>query len=434
MLHSHHKFFVKLLTVISLRSSFVGVNLVTGIFLARVLGQADYGIYTYTVALAAILTIPASFGFDRLLVREVSIYTVKAKWGQLRGLLQWSNRFVLAASIGLVSVILTIVWSADLIASPLKIPISVGLLYIPVGALRSLRLAVMKGLDQVTWSLIPEWVITPIILIGVVSTVQWISPASISAISIIVIYLTVMVATLGLGSAMLRHILPKAIQQAAPQYDKKSWIIGAFPMMILGGLQIIHTRIDILMLGMLRSTDDVAIYSAVLQGTQFTGVILLSANVVIATRIASLYAENNREQLQYLVIYSARTITVLSCLSVTVLVGFGSAYLRFFGDDYVQGWGSLVILSLGQLVNAATGSVGVLLTMTGHERYMVISTGLSAILNVLLNTILIPLWGLNGAALATTISLIFINTAKSLWVARTLRLNATCFGNPTSIS
>jgi len=117
-----------------------------------------------------------------------------------------------------------------------------------------------------------------------------------------------------------------------------------------------------------------------------------------------------------------------------VLVGFEPAYLKIFGDSYIQGWGALAILSIGQLVNAATGSVGVLLTMTGHERYMVVSAGLSAILNIVLNTILIPLWGLNGAALATTISLIFINTIKSLWVARTLRLNATCFGHPIAIN
>ncbi len=433
MLYSNQKFLVRLLPIIGLRVCFIGINLVSGALLARVLGQADYGIYIYAVTIASMATIPASLGFDRFLVREVSIYLAQQEWSRLTGLIYLSNRLVLVASMGLAGLLLAIVWRSEIIAQSLRVPISVGLLYIPIGALRSLRLAVIKGLDQVAWSLIPEWVIAPIMLIGIVGAIHWVSPVSISVTSVMTIHLMVMMATLGIGTITLKYILPQTRQQIKPQYNRRVWIVGALPMMILGGLQTVQARIDILMLGLLGSTGNVAIYSAVLQGTQFTSVILLSANIVISARIASLYVKNSSDQLQQLVTCSARVVTGLSCLTVLILVGFGPAYLKIFGDNYVQGWGALAILSLGQLVNAATGSVGVLLNMTGHERHMVVSTGLSAILNVVLNIILIPIWGLNGAALSTTISLIFVNVAKSIWVARMLRINATCFGSSRKI-
>ncbi|MDJ0571261.1 MAG: polysaccharide biosynthesis C-terminal domain-containing protein, partial [Pleurocapsa sp. MO_192.B19] len=53
------------------------------------------------------------------------------------------------------------------------------------------------------------------------------------------------------------------------------------------------------------------------------------------------------------------------------------------------------------MVNVSTGSVGLLLNMTGNESYTLISRVSSTVLNVVLNALLIPRWGLEGAAIAT---------------------------------
>jgi O-antigen/teichoic acid export membrane protein len=103
-------------------------------------------------------------------------------------------------------------------------------------------------------------------------------------------------------------------------------------------------------------------------------------------------------------------------------------YLNLFGENYLSGRSALFILCVGQLVNAATGSVGVLLNMTGHERAMVISVGMSAGLNICLNIFLIPRWGIDGAAVATIISLTFVNLVKVRWAYRYLGINVTCCG------
>jgi O-antigen/teichoic acid export membrane protein len=58
--------------------------------------------------------------------------------------------------------------------------------------------------------------------------------------------------------------------------------------------------------------------------------------------------------------------------------------------------------------------------MTGHERYTTISVSASALLNVIGNALLIPLWGINGAAIATTISMIFFNLTKAHWAYKKL--------------
>lgn len=424
---NNQRFLIRLLKVVGLRAAFTGLGLVTGIVLARILGPSEYGLYVYTVALASFISIPASLGLDRLLVREVAIYTTQANWSCLKGILRWANGWIFLSSLGWIGFGLAIVWGTGAVSPALKLPLSIGLLYIPIGSLRNLRLAVMKGLDQVTWSLMPEWLLSPLLLIALVGLGNYLLAGSMTALPVIVIQLAVTVITLMVGVEMLRRSLPPLVMQASPQYLGAVWMTSALPMMVLGGLQIIHARIDLLMLGAMQPASAVAIYNAVFQGTQLVSIILLSANTLLAPRMASLYAAGKVEQLRHLITYSARVVTWLACLVTVSLIGVGQYYLEIFGPTYVTGWGALTILSLGQLINAATGSVGVLLNMTGHERHMVVSVGISALLNVGLNTLLIPRWGINGAAIATTISLVFINLVKVWWVQQTMGINATCF-------
>jgi O-antigen/teichoic acid export membrane protein len=110
------------------------------------------------------------------------------------------------------------------------------------------------------------------------------------------------------------------------------------------------------------------------------------------------------------------------------LIFLGHYFLNIFGQDFVDGKGALIILSVGRLLNVAFGSVGAIMIMTGHEREAAFGVGVSAVANVMLNATLIPKWGINGAALATTISLILWNVTLCTYVFRRLGINATILG------
>ena len=102
--------------------------------------------------------------------------------------------------------------------------------------------------------------------------------------------------------------------------------------------------------------------------------------------------------------------------------------VSIFGPEFLPAAPALAVLAIGQLVNAGSGSVGSLLTMTGHERDAAVGFGLSAVMNVALNVLLIPLWGPLGAAVATASSLIAWNVILSFAVYRRLRIDATALG------
>ena len=78
--------------------------------------------------------------------------------------------------------------------------------------------------------------------------------------------------------------------------------------------------------------------------------------------------------------------------------------LSLFGAEFEGGETALVILVAGQLIFAATGIAGTVLVMTGHESLLARGAVVTAIANVLLNAILIPSLGLDGAALSSTVA------------------------------
>nr|WP_277879386.1 polysaccharide biosynthesis C-terminal domain-containing protein [Coleofasciculus sp. FACHB-712] len=98
-----------------------------------------------------------------------------------------------------------------------------------------------------------------------------------------------------------------------------------------------------------------------------------------------------------------------------------------FGSSFVEGLPALVILTVGQMVNALSGSVGFLMTMTGHQREAALIIGSSAILNVVLNAALIPYLGINGAALSTALTTALWNIIMLVYVNKQLKINSTIF-------
>jgi O-antigen/teichoic acid export membrane protein len=155
----------------------------------------------------------------------------------------------------------------------------------------------------------------------------------------------------------------------------------------------------------------------------------MTVNPAMAPVISSLYAAGKMEQLQRVVTKSARW-TFLACLPLALgFLFLGRWYLLLiFGRDFAQGQTALAILTVGQLVNVATGSVGYLLIMTGHEREAAKGMAVSALLNIALNAALIPTWGLEGAATAGATSMMLANIWFSVVVYRKLGIHSTALG------
>jgi O-antigen/teichoic acid export membrane protein len=88
----------------------------------------------------------------------------------------------------------------------------------------------------------------------------------------------------------------------------------------------------------------------------------------------------------------------------------------------------LVLLALAQLFFAATGFAGTVLVMTGNESWLVRGVVVGAVTNIGLNALLIPPFGLNGAAAATAIAMTAMNVCLVVFARRRAGVSATPFG------
>ena len=413
---------------LGLKIAYTGLTFIISVILARLLSVEGFGTYTYVIAWVNLLRFPATLGLDKVVTREVAIYKTQSNWELMRGLLGWTNKAVLPASIVIALVAMGINWFVIGSDSLMAWAFCIALLTLPLNALRKLRLSAMKGLHKVVQGLAPEFLISPILIVILTGFTYLYLGENLNVLWVLGIRVVVSTITFAIGAIWLRQMLPQGLSHAIPKYKTSEWLRSALPLILFEGMHLVNSRLDIFMLGAIKGVEAVGIYAVINRGVQLIIFILVAVNGVLAPTIASFYAEGKIQKLQKIVTKSSRIVLLISCLVSGTLIGCSYWYLLIFGTEFTQGQNALVILSIGQLFNASTGSVGFLLTMTGHEKYMAFSVAISAIINILLNTWLIPQWGINGAAISTAITMILVNLLNVIWTKNKIGINPTAFG------
>jgi O-antigen/teichoic acid export membrane protein len=196
-------------------------------------------------------------------------------------------------------------------------------------------------------------------------------------------------------------------------FSPAAWLAGAFAMLMIW--------IDRLVLGHFRPASEVGLYQAASQTTMLFEMILGSLSMTIAPMIVELHRRHAQHQVEELYRISTKWALYLTA-PLFLLLAFAARdfVVVVFGAGYAAGWLPLTILLCGQLANVGTGAVGLLLLMTGRERGWLLLTlgGFSA--NLVLAIVLIPPFGIVGAAVSTAISTVAFFSLAVVQVFRQL--------------
>ncbi|WP_018952391.1 lipopolysaccharide biosynthesis protein [Thioalkalivibrio sp. AKL12] len=405
-----------------------GIAFGLAVVLARVLGPEGYGVYAFALSLIMLLAIPAQVGLPALVVRETAKAQAKDSWGLIRGLWRWSNLFIVVFAVLMVTVGALALWlGRDWLGEPRWQTLAVGLALVPLIALANVRGAALRGLRRVVLGQLPESILRPgLLLVTVLAAVWWSNGGALTPVGVMGLHGLAAFAAFIIGAAVLLRARPPGLRTAPPpEYQARYWRRAALPLAMLAGLQLIIAHTDIIMLGIIRSDEEVGVYRVVVQVATLVVFGLQAINQVLQPYFARLHAQGELVRLQQLVTYSARIILLLALPPVLLMAAFGGPLLDLlFGAEYRLGALALAILALGQLVNAAMGSVGLLLNMTDHERDTVKGVAIAALCNVALNVGLIPPFGLEGAAAATAITIVIWNLLLWTYVWRRLGIES----------
>jgi O-antigen/teichoic acid export membrane protein len=406
------------------------LSLVLTILLARILRPEGYGIYAYVFALVSLLATPAQLGLPMLVVRETARAHATGEWGLMRGLWRWSTSVAGAFSIALTILAATVAWTfLDRFSSVQITTFAFGLLFIPLSALGILRGAALQGLHKVVQGQLPERVLRPALFALLLIVGLYLFPKKpLNAAHAMALHALAASVAFIAGAWLLWRASPGPVAKAKPIYNSRLWISSTMPLTLIAGMQFLNQYTDILTLGIFMPAGEVGIYQVAVQGAALVCFGQQAVTMVVTPYFAHLQALGDSQRLQRVVTVSARIALVLALPVTLICVLFGKYILQaFYGLAYIPGYTAISILALGQLVNALTGSVVSLLTMTGHERDAARGITVSAITNVALNFILIPLFGMNGAAMATAISMILWNVLLRRAVRQRLGLESMAF-------
>ena len=171
------------------------------------------------------------------------------------------------------------------------------------------------------------------------------------------------------------------------------------------------------------SPEEIAQLAVAQRTAMLVSFILMAVNMVVAPRFASLHAAGDHDALKKIALTSVRLMVLGAAPVVGVMLLFPEFLMGLFGSGFTGGSTLLQVLALGQFVNVVTGSVGYLLSMSGHERDLRNTLLLVAPVSVVVTFVLVPLYGAIGAAISTALAVGAQNLLAVYFVKRRLGFN-----------
>lgn len=406
-------------TAFVLRVVGMGVGYLFILLVSRAYGTDAVGVLALCMTLLSITSLVGRLGFDTAMIRFIAQFNSTGEKALLKEVYQKALKVVVP-----VSVVLSLLayLSAGLIAQNifkkphLEIYFRVSTLAVVPLVLLHINKQSLRGLKRILeFSLLDRGIDFLISLLLIIPLSLLFGKHNIYPV------LAYIFGIIGAGVMSqyiwFKHLKIKHIhKKVSLGLNYKEMLRVSLSMFFISSMSLIMHWTDTFMLGMFRTEAEVGVYTVALRVATLTSLSLFAINSIAAPKFAELYAKNDMEGLKNTVQHSTRLIFWTSAPVLLVFVLFPSFVLGIFGADFKEGAIALVILSAGQFINAISGSVGYFMNMTGREKAFQNILLLATLINVVLNYILIPLYGINGAAVATMFSMVFWNFSSVVYV------------------
>jgi O-antigen/teichoic acid export membrane protein len=211
------------------------------------------------------------------------------------------------------------------------------------------------------------------------------------------------------------------VWRALPRGGGAARVPGLFrfslPMSLNRVILYTNNQTEIVVLGVLAPAATLGIFGVAKRLSMIIGALLTSVTVLFNPMVADLHHRGRIGELDRLFKTSTRWLFTLGWPVCLAEVLFAPAIVRLFGKGFASGAAALVILALGQLVNVGTGTVSNLLAMAGKTTLTLVNSIVFLALSLALDLVLIPRYGLIGAAAANAAAIAAVNLLR-LWQTR----------------
>ena len=180
------------------------------------------------------------------------------------------------------------------------------------------------------------------------------------------------------------------------------------------------TWIGIIALSKYGSNTEVGIFGVASRLSILIGFILLAVNASTASKIAVLYMKKELREIKRLLVKTSFMMGLAVTPIMFVVAIAASEIMSAFGEEFSDGGAALIVLVAGQLIVTFIGAHTNALIMIGAAKVVKRYLYIALLTDVIACFVLIPVFGLVGAATATTISLILLHALSASWIFRNL--------------
>ncbi|MFA7272775.1 MAG: oligosaccharide flippase family protein [Crocinitomicaceae bacterium] len=383
------------------------------IVFARILGENDFGIYSFIQSIYAISTIITTWGMTTLSSREIGAIE---NAGLKKGFYLFSHFLVILLNLIMGIIIINISNNFEMLdeLENLKIIFIFSSIFFYLKSFHEILSVQYQAEGYTIMSKLSSNII-PIVLSILVTIIYNIFCEKLN-LSIFFLCLSVAL----FFSALFVMLIKKPdffhIKKVKMSFEIKAWIKSGLYLMALSGLYIVLGRLNSFIIGIYLEPKLVGYYSVCLSLSALVLFGLNATNQVLAPKIAKSYKNSDQIEFQALILKSTKIGLISTTIFILALLIFGKFVLSLFGEEFKNSFPVLVILSLGYLASIIAGPVGLSLTMTGREKLVILFTCLAAIVNFILSIVWVTDYGIIGVAYANAIGLVLLNVPLAIYV------------------
>ncbi len=392
------------------------------IILSR-LGTETYGELSLALSLISILSIITILGLDTGIVRYVSLFNKEGKKEKVKGTILFSAKyiFILSLIFGIILFFIsdwinTIFFQTENLGLILKI-LAIAL---PFEGLKSVWTNSLKAFQRIEYDIyiriIGEIMIRILLTVIFIHLGLGIFGASIAyTISIILSCILLFI----LFETKVFSLLKKGIRSIA---KRKEILRYSLPLVFNNITIIIINAADSLMLGFFFGANLVGIYNVAIP--------IAKLILIVPTALIGLYlpiitvVQEKKKEFEKVYYTITKWIFIINILSFVWLIFYSKDLItRFFTSTYVGAEIPLIILGIGYVINSGIYTSRDILLLYTKTKVIFTATIISCITNIILNFILIPLYGMIGAAIATSTSLILLSIILFFYTKKVTNIN-----------
>ncbi len=406
------------------------ITFVSQILLARWMGSFDFGIFIYGWTWLLLIGAMVDLGLGSSAQRFIPEYTEHKQFALLRGFLSGSRWLALlfgtiAGAAGALAVRLL----RSHIDPAAVIPLYLSCASLPMFGVWSVQSGIARSYNWVNLGLSPVYVQRQLLLLGLMGLAYALGlrTDAVTATAIGVVALI----SVGIGQiAVLNRRLSGVVESGPKAFAARTWLTISLPIFMVEAFYYLLTYSDIIVVAQFRPADEVAVYYAAAKTIALVSFIYYSVSQTIAHKFVEYDVSGDREGLIAFLKQSVRLTFWPSLVVIVGLLALGHPLLRLFGHEFVSGYYLMFIIAVGLLARASVGPAERLLNMLGERQSCALVYGGSFALSIGLCIVLIPRLGLAGAAIASSVALVFESASLFLVAKRRLGLHCFIFGGP----